>query len=74
MLIHMHTHVAAQASTDRGGPQRGVLSHTHAALRAVHVVSEPHTPVTLNYMVCVVLTLAGLEPAIFGSEDQRLIH
>ena len=24
--------------------------------------------------VFAVLTLAGLEPAIFGSEDQRLIH
>jgi hypothetical protein len=31
-------------------------------------------PLLLLLPLLAVLTLAGLEPAIFGSEDQRLIH
>ena len=48
--------------------------------RKVEVGGCPH-PVTRSSPACprnpwnaVELTLAGLEPAIFGSEDQRLIH
>ena len=42
---------------------------------SVKTISPGHDPHKLSQIPRVEkLTLAGLEPAIFGSEDQRLIH
>ena len=38
------------------------------------VLLRAHVAEAKNNVRSAIMTLAGLEPAIFGSEDQRLIH
>ena len=51
-------------------PPPGIASGSHAMQSTVHVFGSP----VPYHRLHAEMTLAGLEPAIFGSEDQRLIH
>ena len=61
--------------------RHGALSHRLRPLGQTVLVKQTKDYAPLDEskrMTCILhikeMTLAGLEPAIFGSEDQRLIH
>ena len=66
--ICLHAHRADACAIDSHNSQADTRRKLSLPLRVLDVIIQrPIADVEI-------VTLAGLEPAIFGSEDQRLIH
>ena len=65
------THTTTQVHTQT---HRGTMAHRRMAASTATQNHMTDTHVIHTAPLADKLTLAGLEPAIFGSEDQRLIH